>query len=409
MKVAGRRDVPDPELEGRRRGKVLFVITSLDFGGAEAVVVQIATQLALRGWDATVVTMTQPRAYEDRLASSGIKVYSLGMKRGVPDPRALFALARIYRTLRPDIVHAHMVHANLLARLARLVTPVPALLSAVHSVEEGGAAHYLGYRLTDPMSEFTTSVSQAGVERYRALRAVKATKSGYMPNAVDLEKFSRNQKVRDEVRRQQNLGGEFIWLAVGRLTELKDYPNLLHAFTQVSTGSRLWIVGDGELRASVAKLIGQLGIGGRVDLLGLRTDVDALMSAADGFVLSSSVEGLPMVLLEAAASALPAVATNVGGVSQIVDAASGILVEPKDPAALASGMLELEQSSVLAREEMGRRGRERALGTFDVSVVMSAWEALFQYAIGVSRGKRTRLAHRLNPEVVSQQVDMVAR
>lgn len=378
-----------PVLPARR---ILFVITSLDFGGAEAVVVQLATRFVELGWQACVVSMTPPKAYEEKLVKAGVEVRSLGMKRGIPDPRALFRLARAYATYKPDVVHAHMVHAIILARAARLLAPVPALVSTAHTVEESSFLHYLGYRATDWLSELTTSVSKDGLSRYRDLNAIHPGKSVYLPNAVDLDRFGRSEAARGRIRKELEAGDRFVWLAVGRLTELKDYPNLLNALLLLPTKSRVWIAGEGELRGDVEEMIQELGLTERVQLLGVRTDVNEVMSAADGFVLSSVVEGLPMALLEAASSGLPAVATAVGGVADIVVAGSGHLVPPNNSVALAEAMALLERTPPAERELMGRKARQVAVASFDADNVMSTWEAVFEYLLTTSSGRRSRWA-----------------
>lgn len=374
--------------------KILFVITSLDFGGAEAVVVQLATQFVGLGWQVGVVSMTSPRAYEAALASAGVELHSLDMRRGAPDPRGIFRLAQIFRAFEPDVVHAHMVHAIILARVTRLLAPVPALVSTAHTVEESSSLHYLGYRFTDWLSEVTTSVSRAGLRQYRQRRAMTNGRSVYLPNAVDLERFSSKRHMRDAIRQELGFGDEFTWVAVGRLTELKDYPNLLNAFALLDAGLRLWIVGDGELRSQVETLISDLELSDRVSLLGVRTDVSDVVAAADAFVLSSSVEGLPMALLEAAASALPVVATNVGGVADIVTASSGHLVPAKDHVALANAMTAVTKAGPSEREVMGQSARETVFANYDVTHVMAKWVELIDFILATASHKK-RWAWRL--------------
>src|SRR5437762_14329082 len=97
------------------RRKVMMVSTSLGFGGADTQIVNIARTLRSRGWDVTAVSMIAPAAHLELLAGIGVPVHSLGMKSGVPDPRAILRLAQLIRREKPDVVHSHMVHANLLS------------------------------------------------------------------------------------------------------------------------------------------------------------------------------------------------------------------------------------------------------------------------------------------------------
>jgi len=378
----------------------MLVVTGLDYGGAETQVVELALRFKERGWSVGVVTLVPPSVYAPELAAAGVDLTSLDMRRGSPDPRAAFRLASLYESVRPDVVHSHMVHANILARLARLLTPVPCLISTTHNIEESGFSRYLGYRLTDPMTEFTTNVSPLGVKLYVDRRAVPASKIGYMRNGINLRRFGRDAAARLRVRDALGAGDNFIWFSAGRLTPQKDFPNLFEAISLLQSTSRLWLAGIGELRAELEARVSELGLGERVRFLGPRSDIADLMSAADGFVLGSSSEGLPMVLLEAAACNLPAVATDVGGVSEIVKPGTGLLVAPKDPASLANAMADLEALPAVTRTEMGRLARETALAAFDIAAVVQTWETLYSSAFKAAGGRRRRRSIRLDDGMV---------
>jgi glycosyltransferase involved in cell wall biosynthesis len=139
------------------------------------------------------------------------------------------------------------------------------------------------------------------------------------------------------------------------------------------------IAGDGPLRADVEKLASELNVSERLRFLGIRKDIPELMAAADGYVMSSAWEGLPMVLLEAAASGLPIVATNVGGNGEVVrDGISGHLVPPSDPVALASALQQAEQFPASVRTAMGSAGRDFVIKNYSLSSVLDLWESIYQ-------------------------------
>ena len=141
-------------------------------------------------------------------------------------------------------------------------------------------------------------------------------------------------------------------------------------------GCTLWIAGAGPLEEELRALAGQLGV--KASFLGAREDLPALMKAADGLVLSSVVEGLPMVLLEAAASGLPSVATAAGGAGEILTGPQAeFLVPCGDAGALAGAMARLAALSAEARLELGRAARAGVLARFDLPVVVSRWEELY--------------------------------
>lgn len=146
--------------------------------------------------------------------------------------------------------------------------------------------------------------------------------------------------------------------------------------------SVLLIAGDGSLRAQVESLIDQLGLRNSVRLLGVRTDIPALMNLADAYVMSSLWEGMPNVLLEASASELPIVATRVGGIPEIVqEGVTGLLTEPACAARLAATMQHLMRLSVAERRAMGQAGRAFVECHHALEEVISRWEQLYRQAI----------------------------
>ena len=370
--------------------KVLFLITDLAYGGAETQLVLVVARLKIRGWEVKVVSLMPPRAYVEELEDAGISVFSLGIRRKLPDPRPLWRLVRFIRGWRPHIVHSHMVHANILARVARVFVPVPVLISSARNIDErgrkgSGRLRTFLYRITDPLCDLTTQVSQAGLERYVRIGAVPKHKIRYIPNGVDIDRFKPNLDARARLRRDLSFGSagpDFVWLAVGRLDPQKDYPTMLRAFANVvgiHPQARLLIAGDGPLRPSMEKLARKLGLIGQISFLGIRRDVPELMNAADAYVMSSAWEGMPNVLLEASATGLPIVATNVGGNSEIVlDGKTGFLVPPKDPEALAQAMLRLMELPEEERRKMGQAGREHISANFNLGRVVGMWESLYR-------------------------------
>ncbi len=120
----------------RSPGRVLFVITTLALGGAETQVASLATELRARGWRVAIACLIEPTAHWGRLEEKGIKVHSLGMRKGVPDPRALLRFRALVHRFKPDLVHSHMFHANLFARMARLFCCFPALICTAHNLRE---------------------------------------------------------------------------------------------------------------------------------------------------------------------------------------------------------------------------------------------------------------------------------
>jgi glycosyltransferase involved in cell wall biosynthesis len=288
-----------------------------------------------------VFSLLKPTAFTDDLRAAGITV---------DRPIAV-------RRFRPQVLHSHLFHANILGRVLRLLCPIPVVISTIHSLAESSRrsdkvrGRDLLYRITDPLVNMTVAVSEAAAARHLAAHAVSPARLRVIPNGVDTAVF--------HAASQRASSPQFTWLAVGRLMWKKDYPTLLAAFAQLGRG-RLLIAGAGPEEAELRRLASPA-----VEFLGERSDIPDLMRSVDGFVMSSVVEGLPMVLLEAAASGLPCVATDAGGISETGVA---IVVPPRDPAALAAAMLRV----------MNREAGPRALpARFTLEAVVSDWEALY--------------------------------
>jgi glycosyltransferase involved in cell wall biosynthesis len=252
----------------------------------------------------------------------------------------------------------------------------------MHNQDEGHQWRYYAYRLTSPLADATTTVSQVALEEAIRRHAAPANGIRVVHNGIDSQKIGPDATLRADTRRALGITDEFTWLSVGRLTEAKRHVDLLAAMRIVSDslpGGRLLIAGVGPLHSRLESEIERAGLSRTVSLLGLRDDVPALMQAADGFVLSSAWEGLPMVLLEAGASALPIVATDVGGSAEtVLPGTTGWLVPPRRPRSLADAMIRVMAVSPEERREMGARSREHIIRYFDMAAIADQWEAIYR-------------------------------
>ncbi len=365
-------------------GPVMLMTTSLGRGGAETQAALLAVALRQRGWTVHVVSLVEPGELQAELAAAGVEVHSLGMEPGRPDLRGAARLAAILRRVRPTVLHSHLFHANLMGRLARLAFPVPRVISTLHSMAES-SRHSADvrwrdrlYRMTDSMADCTVAVCQAVAGRHAASGAVPRSKLRVVPNGVDTGRFRPDERRRALTRGEMGVSDEFVWLAVGRLMWKKDYPTMLRA-AALQKGLALWIAGTGPLEDELRALARELGVNAR--FLGAREDMPELMNAADALVLSSVVEGLPMVLLEATASGLPSVATAAGGSGEVLVGAQAEFLAPcGDVKALASSMARLAALPKGVRLDMGQAARAEVMERFDLRVVVSQWERLYSEA-----------------------------
>lgn len=360
-------------------------------GGAEIQVKDQAIELARRGHSVDVVSLLPFEDFEGELRSGGVRTSTLGMTKGRGSARALAKLIRYIRQAAPEIVHAHMFSAIMATRLAGGVLGAgralgrrgPVVIGTTHTPFETSRLRYLAYRLSDPLSDMWTCVSREGIDIHEQSGAVRRGNGLLTPNGVDVRRFAPDSAVRAAARHALGVKDEtFVWLAVGSFRdEAKDYDTLLGSFAVAARGARSWrlvIAGSGALLESKKLLAQRLGIADRVDFLGLREDVAGLMQAADGFVMASAWEAMPMVLLEAAASALPSVVTDVGQNREIVLPQTGHVVPAKNIDALASAMSELAGKSSAERLAMGQKAREHVVRVYDLARIVDGWEERYR-------------------------------
>ncbi len=237
------------------------------------------------------------------------------------------------------------------------------------------------YWLTDRLSRRTVAVSQAAADRFTRVGAVPAGRCIVVPNGIDVQEFSPDRERRARMRQEMGVDAKFVWLVSGRIVAGKDYPNLLRALAILSdthSWAQVWIAGSWANKDMVQLI--ELPEFNKVEpmirWLGLRRDLPALLDAADGFVLSSAWEGMPLAVGEAMAMEKLVVATDVGGVRELVGE-DGYLVPPRNPAALAAGMREVMQTNVSVSVAVRRSARARICKNFNMDEKPAEWESLY--------------------------------
>jgi glycosyltransferase involved in cell wall biosynthesis len=368
--------------------RIVYVLTSLGVGGAERQALAVADRMAHRGHEVSVLVLS-PRLVDEW--PTNLPTVCLNMRKTPVSVLSGLAQARHFlRGFRPDLPHSLSFHANIVARLLKLLVPSTKIVSTVHNVYEGARMRMLAYRLTDVLASRTTAVSQAATDRFIHLKAIPRKKCLVLPNGIDLAEFTPSTERRKNTRTEMAGGDSFIWLAAGRLVPAKDFPNLLRAFKLVraaNPNTQLWIAGapaEEMLRKSVdgksgfvSGFVVERDSMENVRLLGFRRDMPALFDAADAFVLSSAWEGMPLAVAEAMAMEKPVVATDAGGTRELIGDA-GTIVPPKNADALAAAMLDLMQQPAEFRQTLGQSARARISSHFNIETRANEWEALYQ-------------------------------
>ncbi len=312
------------------------------------------------------------------------------------DLRAIWHLTRLMRRFRPHVVHTHTAKAGFAGRLAALtIRPRPAVVHTFHGhVLDGyfGRAVTAVYRMIERLMALITDVlvvpSQATMDDLVRLRIARPAKFRVVPLGLDLERIAASGGAIADAAKTSltRSGANVLCLFVGRLVQIKRVDVLLHAVAIcVRNGDpiHLIIAGDGELRPELEQLAQDLGIERDVAFLGTREDVAVLAAAADVAVLSSDNEGTPVALIEASAAGTPSVATDVGGVRDVVSHESGIVVPAGDPESLAQGISALVRDTEM-RQAMGEGAQKHVTARFSRDRLLRDTAAIYQ-ELAVSR------------------------
>ena len=362
--------------------KVLEV-TNVDFS-LRHFLLPLMHGLRARGHEVVGVCADGPLLADVRTA--GFRVEALPMARRLSplaQLRAFRALVGLIRAERPDLVHAHMPISGVLARLAARLCGVPVIAYTCHGFlfnQPGPAGRraaallleWIAGRVTDRY--FTVSDEEAADARRLCIhRAAVGIGNGRPP-----AEFGPDPTARRRIRAEFGVADDrMVAIVVSRLVRHKGHPELLAAMEQVAD-AELWVVGDRlpsdhgrSLDDAFARAARPGGLGRRLRRLGYRTDIAALLAAADIFVLPSHFEGLPMSVIEAMLCGLPVVATDIRGPrEQVVRGETGLLVPPCAVDPLAEALRRLAADAPL-RHRMGEAGRARALALYDEAMIVS--------------------------------------
>ena len=359
--------------------KILYVITGLAQGGAERVVCDLADRMYEQGHIVKIAylvgdVLTMPQ-YED------IELIKVNLNNLYSIPSAYLKLSKIIREFLPDVIHSHMVHANIFTRLVRLNTPIKKLICTAHNSNEGGWIRMQSYRFTHKLADLTTNVSKEASQAFIDKKAVPNENIETIYNGINLNEFYYRSEAREKILNELKLDKDiYLILAVGRFNEQKDYPNLLKALEVLKNKGlkkiKLMIAGDGELRMKIENLICELNLVDNVRLLGRRNDIPDLMSAADLFVLPSKYEGFGLVVAEAMACETLVVATDCGGVAEVLNNPE-FLVEPTNPIEMAE---KIEYTMQLAEDSKKRiilKNLNQVCDNFSLSEITKEWIKLY--------------------------------
>ena len=374
-----------PQKNQNSKPKVIFLIWALAVGGAERFLLNLVQRFPQERFLIKVVCISHKGVWAKLLEEAGIELLTVHKRKWL-DLMVLPRLISIFRKERPDIVNTHLWTADLWGRLAAILTGVPYIIVTEQNVDVWKRwYHKMIDKFLFIWTDRVICVSEMVQAFYRDHLHVPQNKLQIIPNAIDLSDFDQSPSSLLARGTRDCHPGKFLFVCVARLVKQKAHEILLYS-TNILVGQgfedfHVLIVGDGELRAHLEKLKDSLSLSEWVSFLGIRTDIQSILSSCDAFILSSNYEGLPLSILEAMAAQIPVIATDVGGNSQVVrNDLNGYLVPPKNPGAFALAMSRLLQDKSKARL-MGQAGRKIVETEYNMDISVQATEALFQQCL----------------------------
>ena len=361
--------------------RVLHIIDSLHLGGAQEVVLNLATCGSSR-FRHEVATLHGHGIYWDRLKKAGIKVHSLSPHKFLP----AYLASIPWRILadKPDILHCHLIPSNIIAKPLGALLGVPVIINHDHTNDPHRIDNKILLALDKSTNRFAhhiIAVAAACRDFLTTHESISPEKISLVPNAIDLRRFSHGEASRDEARAQLGLpAGSRIVAGVGRLNPQKNFGLFLDIAAQLAArfpDLHFLLAGDGPEEKMLREKAAALGIASRVLFSGYVSDTRLVYLAADVLLMPSRYEGLPMTLLEAMAMGLPVVASKLDGIAEVIgDGEEGFLVPPTDAALFvertASLLADAELSSCIAKN-----ARAKIEARFSVERMTSAVEEIY--------------------------------
>jgi glycosyltransferase involved in cell wall biosynthesis len=323
----------------------------------------------------------------NHFAGQGLKDYYISNKRffRVFNIFAVVKLARILKREKIDILHCHKHQSVVYGALAAKIAGVPTVIAHVHGLNRSKAARrkFINRFVLRKVSRMVTVGQSVRDDVLAANPFLPADKVVSIGNSIDIERFANIDMSSTEAKERLGFGAEsFVIGTVGRLDPTKGYDTLIAAFKKVKDrlgNAQLIFVGQGRLLGQLDELAMELELSDSVHFLGRRDDMPEVYRAMDVFVLPSIAEGMPRSLLEAMAVGVPCVASNVGGIPEILcDGEFGCQIEPGDADAISDAIIKLEDMVQEDKKTLISRAKQRVLGDYNHSVVIKRLEEIYQ-------------------------------
>lgn len=369
--------------------KMLHLITGLNTGGAEMMLYKLLSYIDRESFEVRVISLMDIGPVGRKIQELGVPVRALGMRRSVPNPLSLLRLVRWIRQDPPHYIQTWMYHADLIGGLAaKLTGGIPVIWGIRHSKLDPRSSKRTTFWIARACALLSRCLPARIVCCSEASRRIHMD-LGYageimtvIPNGFDLATFKPDPEARLSVRRELGIPEETPLIGlVGRFNPQKDHHNFICAAACLNASMpdvHFMLCGEGVTRENpeLVKWITAADISARCHLLGRREDIPRLTAALDIAASSSYSEGFPNVIGEAMACGVPCVVTDAGD-SALIVGATGRVVPPGNPQALAEGWSELIKMGPEGRSRLGSAARRRIEKLFNLPLIVARYEELY--------------------------------
>jgi glycosyltransferase involved in cell wall biosynthesis len=360
--------------------KIIRIVTELDFGGVEKHMDLTADgMLAYPEYEMIFLALGKGGQTSKVLVEKGFQVIVLNGNPQIPNLGLIIRLVKLFKKLKPDVVHCSNGEGNFHGIWAAWLVRVPVRIG-----EEVGFPNHHSYwksifRWTYRCSHKVIAISNAVKNKLMELGEASDKKIEVIYYPMGEPKLDMGKKEGQQVKElieSLNAGKEssdFTFITTCRLVAIKNLDGLIKALAKVSTFMKnrkinLWIIGEGPEKEGLIQLAKGLGMESHVHFLGFHSNVNPFLMAADSFILPTFSEGFSLSLAEAMQLGLPCIATKIGGPSEIIKPHTGLLLDPYDLDDIASKMDTMIELDPKKRKEMGARGMEDVKSRFSVEI-----------------------------------------
>jgi len=374
--------------------KILHLITNLEPGGAEIMLLNLLQEMPSHEWITRIVSMREIGIIGSHIQDLGIPVQALKMQPGIPNLKALIKLVRILKQDPPDLIQTWMYHADLLGSLAALLAGhIPTIWGLHHTFngkqsvnQKTRAIVWLNAILSNWLPKRVVCCAESVREGHKQI-GYDPKKLIVIPNGIDVQRFHPDPTAASKLKLELGIADNALLIGhFARFHIQKDHQSFIEAASLLlseMSGVHFILAGEGitEDNRQLRTWINNAGVSNQIHLLGFRQDMPFLMAGIDVGTLSSAFgEALPLTIAETMACAIPCVVTDVGD-SKMIVGVTGKTVPPKDPLALSKAWKSILSLSTQERDHLGQLARSRIKNEYNIQIVSKLYNSLYKSII----------------------------